>query len=109
MITLGPIALHKGQRDAVWALDILRCLYDDLHLVIVGTGPHEERLRSFVRIVRLSEYVHFTGSVPDVRPWLARAEVVWVPSCARAAGSRPWKRWRQVGPWSPHACQDSRR
>jgi glycosyltransferase involved in cell wall biosynthesis len=80
ILAVGPLTMHKGHRDAVWAFDILRCLYDDLHLVIVGSGPDEERLRRFAQIIRLNDIVHFTGPVSDLRPWLARAEVVWAPS-----------------------------
>jgi glycosyltransferase involved in cell wall biosynthesis len=80
VVTVGPITMHKGQRDAVWALDILRCLYDDLLLVIVGAGPDEERVRRFTQIAQLTDRVYFTGPVADVRPWLMQAEVVWVNS-----------------------------
>jgi glycosyltransferase involved in cell wall biosynthesis len=80
LLTVGPIAMHKGQREAVWALNVMRCLYDDVHLVIAGRGPDEERVRRFAQLIHMNECVHFTGEVADVRPWLARADVVWVPS-----------------------------
>jgi glycosyltransferase involved in cell wall biosynthesis len=80
VLAVGPIERHKGHRDAVWAFDILRCLYDDLHLVIAGSGSDEMRVRRFTDSIRLTQVVHFPGVVGDLRPWLARAEVVWVPS-----------------------------
>jgi glycosyltransferase involved in cell wall biosynthesis len=80
LLAVGPIARHKGHRDAVWAFDILRCLYDDLHLVIAGSGPDEERVRRFAETIRVQDFVHFPGPVADLSGWLARAEVVWVPS-----------------------------
>jgi glycosyltransferase involved in cell wall biosynthesis len=80
LLVVGPIAMHKGQREAVWALNVMRCLYDNVHLVLVGQGPDEERVRRFGQLIRMSEWVHFTGEVADVQPWLARADVVWVPS-----------------------------
>ena len=83
IVTVGPLERHKGCREAVWTLDILRCLYDDLHLVIVGEGPDEERIRQFAHTLRLADAVHFTGAVGSVQPWLARAQVVW------AAALRP--------------------
>jgi glycosyltransferase involved in cell wall biosynthesis len=80
ILTLGPLERHKGHRNAVWALDILNCLYDDVRLVLVGTGPDEQRVCQFTSSVRLDHRVHFTGVVADVQPWLARCEVVWIPS-----------------------------
>jgi glycosyltransferase involved in cell wall biosynthesis len=85
LLAIGPIARHKGHHDAVWAFDILRCLYEDVHLVIVGGGPDEQRVRHFTRAIRLDQVVHFTGEVADLQGWLARASVVQVP-CLRAGG-----------------------
>jgi glycosyltransferase involved in cell wall biosynthesis len=80
LLVVGPIAIHKGQREAVWALNVMRCLFEDVHLVIVGRGPDEQRVRRFGEIIRMNEWVHYVGEVADIRPWLARADVVWVPS-----------------------------
>ncbi len=80
LLLVGPIAMHKGHREAVWALNVMRCLYDDVHLVIVGQGHDEERVRRFGEIIRMSEWVYYAGEVADVGPWLAQADVVWVPS-----------------------------
>jgi glycosyltransferase involved in cell wall biosynthesis len=84
ILAVGPITMHAGHREAVWALNVMRCLYDDVHLVVVGTGPDEERVRHFADLIQMTEWVHFTGEVLDVRPWLARADVVWVPSLREA-------------------------
>jgi glycosyltransferase involved in cell wall biosynthesis len=80
LLVVGPFAMHKGHREAVWTLNIMRCLYDDVDLVIVGRGPDEPRVRRFAEVIHMTEWVHHTHDVADVRPWLARAEVVWVPS-----------------------------
>jgi glycosyltransferase involved in cell wall biosynthesis len=77
---IGPIEPHKGFREAVWAFDILCHLYPDLHLVIAGDGSDRRRVMDFARAIRVSERVHFPGPVADLGPWLARAEMVWVPS-----------------------------
>jgi glycosyltransferase involved in cell wall biosynthesis len=85
VLAVGPIKRHKGHREAVWAFDVLRCLYDDLHLVIVGSGPDTQRVGRFAEAIRLADVVHLPGPDPDLAPWLARAELVWVPSL-RAGG-----------------------
>jgi glycosyltransferase involved in cell wall biosynthesis len=85
VLGVGPLAPHKGFRDAIWAFDILRFLYADLRLVLLGEGPGRAALEHFARAAGVAPDAHFLGRVPSVGPWLARAEVVWVPSL-RPAG-----------------------
>jgi glycosyltransferase involved in cell wall biosynthesis len=82
---VGPLEPHKGFRDAVWALDMLRGLYGDLHLLLIGRGPDRFRLEQFSRAIGCRERVHFACPRGDVVPLLAAAEVVWVPD--RVEGS----------------------
>ena len=79
VLVIGPIARSKGHRDAVRALDILRYLYDRLHLVLIGAGPDEAGVRRFVGMMRCDDTTHFVGPVADLAPWLARADVVVAP------------------------------
>jgi glycosyltransferase involved in cell wall biosynthesis len=80
LLALGPIERHKGYREAVWAFDIVRHLYPDVHLVVAGTGPDRPRVEEFARQIGVQRHVHFLGAVADTAPLLQRAEVVWVPS-----------------------------
>jgi glycosyltransferase involved in cell wall biosynthesis len=80
VLCVGPLQKHKGFYDAIWALDILSFLFNNLQLVLVGTGPERERLQRFAHATGPDRRVHFTGPVPDLQPLLRRAEVVWVPS-----------------------------
>ncbi len=82
LVCVGPLHVHKGFRDALWALDILKYLYADLHLVILGDGPERARLEDFARAIQVRDRTHFLGAREDVADWLAAAEVVWVPSRA---------------------------
>jgi glycosyltransferase involved in cell wall biosynthesis len=82
LLAAGPIEVHKGLPAAVWALDILRHVYDDLHLVVAGDGPDRPRAQQLARALGAAGRVHFTGACPDLGPLLARADVVWVPSLA---------------------------
>lgn len=77
---VGPLERHKGFQDAVWALDILKFLYDDLHLVLIGAGPERPRLEQFARAIDAADRVHFVGCPPDAASLLTQADVVWVPS-----------------------------
>jgi glycosyltransferase involved in cell wall biosynthesis len=76
---MGTFERHKGFGDAVWAFDILRMLYADLHLVLIGTGPDHDRLLQFARNIHCVKSVHMPGERADSPALLARAEVVWVP------------------------------
>jgi glycosyltransferase involved in cell wall biosynthesis len=88
IVGVGPLEPAKGFRDAVWAFDILQFLYDDLHVVLVGAGSHEARLREFTQLTRSTGRIHFPGPRADLDEILGHAEVVWVPSRAdRGAGA----------------------
>jgi glycosyltransferase involved in cell wall biosynthesis len=80
ILCLGPIERHKGFREAVWAFDIVRHLYDDVQFVVAGTGADLPRVRRFARQLALDDHVCFPGSYVDSAPLLQRADVVWVPS-----------------------------
>jgi glycosyltransferase involved in cell wall biosynthesis len=80
LLGLGPIERHKGFREAVWAFDILRHLYENVHLVLAGAGSDRPRVERFARDLGTIDHVHFLGAVVDPAPLLQRAEVIWVPS-----------------------------
>ncbi len=76
----GPLEPGKGHRDAIWAFDILKHLYEDLHLLVIGDGSARAKLEEFVHAIRVQASVHFVGRQTDTSSLLAHAEVVWVPS-----------------------------
>jgi glycosyltransferase involved in cell wall biosynthesis len=80
IICAGPIVAHKGFHDAIWTLEILRFLFEDLHLIFVGDGPHRPRLEQFVHAIGAESHVHFLGYQPDASALLGLGEVVWIPS-----------------------------
>lgn len=77
---VGPLEPHKGFLDALWAFDILKYLYEDLHLLLIGTGSERERLQRFRRVLGARDHIHLVGRRAEARALLAEAEVVWVPS-----------------------------
>jgi glycosyltransferase involved in cell wall biosynthesis len=80
VLCVGPLEPHKGFRDAIWAFDILKYLYDDLYLVIAGEGSDRRRLEEFARRTGAIDRVRFLGRRDDLPELLARSDVVWVPS-----------------------------
>ncbi len=79
ILCVGSQVQRAGFLDSLWALDILRYIYADLHLILVGTGPERHRLERFARRIVGTRFVHFAGEQEDLGPWLARADVVWSP------------------------------
>ena len=77
---VGPLEPYKGYRDAIWALDILRQLYGDLHMLLIGTGSDRPHLEQFAHIAGVTDRVHYAGQQAEVEPLLTEAEVVWIPS-----------------------------
>jgi glycosyltransferase involved in cell wall biosynthesis len=79
LVGVGPFERHKGFREGVWALDILKGLYPELHLLLVGLCPDRPRLEQFATALGTTGRVHFLGPRPEVTPFLTQAEGVWAP------------------------------
>ncbi len=79
MVFLGNLSAEKGPHVA---LDILGKLVEGMpaRLRFVGAGPLRDSLEEAVQSSGLSERVEFTGSVVDVRPHLAWADVLILTS-----------------------------
>lgn len=80
LLGLGPIEAHKGFREAVWAFDIVRHLYDDVHFVMIGDGSDRPRVEQFAEQIGVRDHVHFLGRSSETASFLRRADIVWVPS-----------------------------
>jgi glycosyltransferase involved in cell wall biosynthesis len=80
ILCVGPLLRHKGFRDAIWVIDILRYLYADAQLAIVGDGPDRTAIERFAHHARVADRVHFLGERRDLPNLLAQAELVWAPS-----------------------------
>jgi glycosyltransferase involved in cell wall biosynthesis len=79
LLGVGPLERHKGFHDAVWALDILHYLDDQLFLVLAGVGSDRPRTEAFAKQIGVAWRVSFLGACPDLAPLYERAEIVWVP------------------------------
>jgi glycosyltransferase involved in cell wall biosynthesis len=78
----GPLEPHKGFLEAVWAYNILRHGYPDVHFVLIGAGSARERLETVARRDSPGG-VHFLGCRADAPALLAQADIVVVPSLAQ--------------------------
>jgi glycosyltransferase involved in cell wall biosynthesis len=62
---VGRLRLRKRVKDAIWAVDLLKVVRQDVHLLIVGDGPHRDRLERFCDQVEIRDKVHFLGQRED--------------------------------------------
>jgi glycosyltransferase involved in cell wall biosynthesis len=86
VVAAGPIEPHKGFRDALWAMGMLRFLALDIHLLLIGEGSDRARLERFAQETDVVGRVHFLGSQADIAPLLHESHLAWIPS--RAEGGR---------------------
>jgi len=77
---VGRLWPQKRVKDAIWAADLLKVIRDDVHLLVIGDGPHRNRLRKFRDQVRIPDKVHFLGHRGDVPRFLPHLDVLWSTS-----------------------------
>ena len=71
---------QKRIKDLIWAADLLKCIRDDVHLLIVGDGPQRWRLEEYRDQVEIADRVHFLGERPDVPRLLPHLDCLWLGS-----------------------------
>ena len=77
---VGRLWPQKRIQDAIWAADLLRVIRDDVHLLILGDGPHRDRLRRFRDQCELRGKAHFLGHRDDVPRLLPHFDMLWSTS-----------------------------
>lgn len=80
IIAVGRLSADKRLKDLIWAADLLKCVRDDTHLLIVGEGPHRWRLERYRRQCEITDRVHFLGRRNDVADLLPLCDCLWLGS-----------------------------
>ena len=88
---VGRLDEHKGQKEAIQAMEHLRQYSDRIHLLIVGEDTLNnpgtgKRLKNMVREKGLHEMVTFTGFMDHVEKAIASLDILLVPSSAETFG-----------------------
>ena len=68
-------------KDAIWSTDLIKCVRDDFHLLILGSGPQRWRLDRFIRQTKTNDRVHFVQGISAAK-LLSIADVIWQTSRA---------------------------
>ena len=82
-IVVGTVCVFRTQKRLHHWLELASRLYDknrNLHFVLVGDGPEEDRLREQIKEAGLTGAVSFPGRIEEVRPWLAAMDVYLMTS-----------------------------
>jgi glycosyltransferase involved in cell wall biosynthesis len=77
---IGRLWPQKRVKDAIWAADLLKVIRDDVYLLIIGDGPHRERLEKFRDQCEIRDKVRLLGHRGDVPRLLPHFDVLWSPS-----------------------------
>ncbi len=73
---IGRLWSQKRIKDAIWAIDLLKVIRSDVHLLILGKGPQRDRLRRFRDQSRIQDKVHFLGHREDALDLLPHFDVL---------------------------------
>ena len=71
---------QKRVKDLIWAADLLKVIRPDVHLLVIGDGPHRDRLIRFRRQVVIEDKVHFLGERADVAQLMPHFDALWLAS-----------------------------
>ena len=77
---VGRLSFEKRLKDAIWAMDLLKVIRDDVYLLIIGDGPLRDQLRRFRDKVLIRDKVHFLGPRNDVAQLLPHFDLLWSTS-----------------------------
>ncbi len=82
-LIIGTVCVFRTQKRLHHWLTLAERLYrrhPDLHFVMVGDGPEEDRLRAQVLEAGMQNVITFTGRISEVRPWLAAMDIYLMTS-----------------------------
>ena len=93
---VSPLHLSQRIKDAIWTADLLKVIRDDVHLLIIGEGPHGDRLRKFRDQVNIRDKVHFLAPRRDLSSLMPHFDVFW-STAARGGPSKAMIRAMAAG------------
>lgn len=73
-VTAGRLSPEKSQGRAIRALGKLHKEGSNAHLIIMGSGPLQEELKSEAEVAGVADYVIFTGQVDNPFPIIAAGD-----------------------------------
>lgn len=75
--TAAPLQHRTRLKDLVWATDLLACIRDDFHFLVVGTGSQLKRLKRFAALTEARPNIHFIGHPENPESVVAGLDFYW--------------------------------
>lgn len=75
MGTAGRLTREKQVIELLWALDQIRCVRDDVYLLVIGDGEARSLFERYARLYEIGGHVRFLGWRYDAAALIARLDV----------------------------------
>jgi phosphatidyl-myo-inositol dimannoside synthase len=88
IISVGRLVHRKGQDKLISALPAIRSAVPNVHLVLVGVGPHQKYLENLVAKLNLTDCVTFIGRInyTELPKYICVGDIFAMPSRSRFFG-----------------------
>ena len=93
VVMVGEMIARKRHADGIRALARINNV--EARLILVGDGPLQPELGRLAKSLSVQDRVIFAGRHKDVRPFLAVADVMLMPS-SQELHAQQWRRWQWV-------------
>jgi glycosyltransferase involved in cell wall biosynthesis len=77
---IGRLWPQKRLKDVIWSADLIQCVRDDVHFLIIGDGPQRDRLERFAGLCDITAKVHFLGERNDIPRILPHLDLLMLAS-----------------------------
>ena len=75
--TVARLQHRTRLKDLIWATDLLTCVREDFHFVIIGTGTQLRQLKRFAALTESRSHVHFLGHPESPETLVAGLDFYW--------------------------------
>ena len=88
IISVGRLVHRKGQDKLISALPAIRAAVSNVHLVLVGVGPHQKFLENLVAKLNVADCVTFIGRInySELPKYICVGDIFAMPSRSRFFG-----------------------
>ena len=86
---IGNVARFVPQKNHKFLIDVFNEVLKykkDAYLLLIGTGPLQEEIKSKIRDLEIEEYVEFLGSKQDVEKYYQAMDIFLLPSLFEGLG-----------------------
>lgn len=73
----APLVPAMRLKDLIWATDLLTCIRNDIHFLLIGQGPQLSRLKQFLHTTEATAHVHFIGLPEDTTEIIGALDMFW--------------------------------